>query len=455
MVVSKSEYANHKEYMSSVSINRQILSASIVVTVGTILIKLIAFSKESIVAWKFGTSDVVDAFLIATIIPDCIISVVAGSLNAALIPTYIKVREEDGRKVAEQLLAGATFCSLVLLGIATLFIIMMAPLYLPWMTAGFSPAKLALTFKLLYAVAPFILLNGVAVLFRAILNAEEQFAIGAVSPVLIPAVTILLLLLVRDSLGIFALAIGLVVGAILEMVLLGGVMMRHGIALQAQWFGFTPALKQVIKLYLPSITGSLIMYSTILVDQSMAAMLAPGSVAALNYASRVSSFPLLLSSTVITAVVIPYFSKLIVSNDWHRVQQIFRFYLKLIFLVTVPMTGLLIFLSDPIIQLLFQRGAFTAKETHLTAQILSAYALQIPFYIACMLVVKLLTSLRLNQVLMWVSVYSLIINIGLNYLLLQLFGVQGIALSTSYVYLFSFCYVLFFALKNLNKFSAV
>jgi putative peptidoglycan lipid II flippase len=184
-------------------------------------------------------------------------------------------------------------------------------------------------------------------------------------------------------------------------------------------------------------------------------MLVPGSVAALNYASRVSLFPILLSSTVISAVVIPYFSKLIALNDWHRIDQIFRSYLKLIFLITVPLTGLLILCSDSIIQLLFQRGAFTAKETHLTAQILSAYALQIPFYIAGMLVVKLLTSLRLNQILMWVSVYNLIINIGLNYLFLQLFGIQGIALSTSCVYLFSFCYLLFFAVKNLNKFSEV
>jgi putative peptidoglycan lipid II flippase len=455
MSVFKQKYANNKECTNRMSINRQILSASVVVTVGTLLVKLIAFFKESIVAWKFGTDDVVDAFLIATIIPELVITVVAGSLNAALIPTYIKVREEDGSKVAEQLLSGATLCSLALLGIATLFIIIMAPLYLPWMTLGFRTEKLALTFKLLYAISPLILLNSMIVLFRAVLNAEERFVIGAVSPVLTPSVTMILLLLGGHSIGIFALAIGLVVGAILEVTLLGAAIMRNGVKLQAQWFGFTPALKQVIKLYLPAITGSFLMYSTILVDQSMAAMLVPGSVAALNYASRVSLFPILLSSTVISAVVIPYFSKLIALNDWHRIDQIFRSYLKLIFLITVPLTGLLILCSDPIIQLLFQRGAFTAKETHLTAQILAAYALQIPFYIAGMLVVKLLTSLRLNHVLMWVSVYNLIINIGLNYFFLQLFGIQGIALSTSCVYLFSFCYLLFFAVKNLNKFSEV
>lgn len=443
-----------KQFTSG-SINRQILSAAIVVALCTILVKVVAFSKESIVAWKFGTSDFVDAFLIAAIVPDFIVNVVAGSLNAALIPTYIKVREQEGNKAVEKLLSGATLCGLTLLGSTTLFIIIMAPLYLPWMTVGFSAAKLALTFKLLYVTTPLVLLSGIIVLLSAVLNAGERFALAALSPILTPAVTIILLLLFGQSLGIFALAIGLVVGAILEMTLLGVVLIRRGIVLRPKWFGWTPALRQVIKLYLPAITGSLLMCSTVLVDQSMAAMLAPGSVAALNYASRVSSFPLILGATAISTAAIPYLSKMVASSDWQGVHHTLRSFLTWIFLITVPLTGLLVFLSEPIVQLLFQRGAFTAQETHLVAQILSAYALQIPFYIAGIFVVKLLTSLCLNQVLMGVSAFNVLINIGLNYLFMQWLGIQGIALSTSCVYLFSFFYVLFFALKNLKKFSTV
>jgi putative peptidoglycan lipid II flippase len=441
--------------LTSGSINRQIFSAAIIVAICTILVKVVAFSKESIVAWKFGTNDLVDAFLISAIVPDFIVNVVAGSLNAALIPTYIKVREQEGNQAAGKLLSSATLCSLMLLGSMTLFIIIMAPVYLPWMTVGFSAAKLALTFKLLYLTTPLVLLSGIIVLFGAVLNAEERFAFAALSPILTPAVTIILLLLFGQSLEIFALAIGLVVGAILEMILLGVVLIKRGIVLRPKWFGWTPALRQVIQLYLPAIMGSLIMCSTVLVDQSMAAMLAPGSVAALNYASRVSSFPLMLGATAISTAAIPYLSKMIASGDWQGVHHTLRSFLTLIFLITIPLTGLLVFLSESIVQLLFQRGAFTTKETHLVAQILSAYALQIPFYIAGIFVVKLLTSLCLNQVLMWVSVFNLLINIGLNYLFMQWFGIQGIALSTSCVYIFSFFYVLFFALKNLRKFSTV
>jgi putative peptidoglycan lipid II flippase len=437
------------------SINRQIFAAAIVVTICTLLVKVIAFLKEWIVAWKFGTNDFVDAFLIAAIVPDFIAIVVAGSFHAALIPTYIQVREQEGIKESEKLLSSVMLWSLILLGIATLLIIAGAFLYLPWMTIGFSAEKLALTFKLFYITAPLVLLTGIIWILRAVLNAEERFALTVLLSIMQPAVTIILLLLFGQSLGIFALAIGLIVGAILELILLGVVLHRQGIVLRPKWFGLSSALRQVAKQYLPAMMGSLLMCSSGLIDQSMAAMLAPGSVAALNYANRVSSIPLMLGATAMSTAATPYLSKMVASSDWQGVNHTLQSYLKLIFLITVPLTGLLVFLSEPIVQLLFQRGAFTAQETHLVAQILSAFALQIPFYIAGNFVVKLLTSLCLNQILMSVSVFNMLINIGLNYLFMQWLGIQGIALSTSCVYLFSFFYLLFFALKNLRKFSMV
>lgn len=439
-----------KQFTSG-SINRQILGAAIVVAICTVLVKVVAFSKESIVAWKFGTNDFVDAFLIATVVPSFIVNVIAGSLNTALIPTYIKVREQESPKASEELLSGTLLCSLVLLAITTLLIVATACFYFPWMTLGFNDEKMALTYKLFYVITPVVVLSGIITLLSAVLNAEERFGLTALSPIITPAVTIIFFLLFGQSLGIFALAIGLIVGAILEMILLWVVLHRRGFVLRPKWFGFSPPLRQVVKQYSPAMTGALLMCSSILVDQSMAAMLAPGSVAALNYASRVSSFPLMLGATAISTAVTPYLSKMVALSDWQGVNHTLRSYLKLIFLITVPFTGLLVLLSEPIVQLLFQRGAFTAQETHLVAQILSAYALQIPFYIAGIFVVKLLTSLCLNHILMWVSVYNLLINIGLDYLFMQWLGIQGIALSTSCVYLFAFLYVLFFANKHLKK----
>lgn len=436
------------------SINSQILSAAITVIRLAILVKVIAFFKESIVAWQFGTGDDIDAFLIAAIVPDFVGNVVAGSLHAALVTIYIQVREQTSRKQAEKLLSEVIVASLVLCAIATLLMVIAAPFYLPWMTTGFSTEKAATTMNLLHITAPLIVLTGITCIFRAVLHAEEKFALAALTPVLQPAAIIIMLLLFRQSLGAFSLAIGLIIGAVAEIICLGVALHRQGIGLQPKWFGFTPTLQRVARQYLPATMGSLLMCTCSLVDQSMAAALEPGSVAMLNYALRVSFVPLMLGETAI-ATTAPYFSKMIALANWKGVRHTLYSFLKLIFLITVPLTGFLIFLSEPIIQVLFQRGAFTAQQTHLVAQVFSAFVLQIPFYIAGNLVVKLLTCLSLNPILMWVSLFNVSINVGLNYLFMQYLGIQGIALSTSCVYLFSFLFVLCFALKNLKKFSMV
>jgi putative peptidoglycan lipid II flippase len=437
------------------SVNRQILGAAIVVSLCSILVKIVAFSKESLVAWKFGASDVVDAFLIAALVPDFIMNIVASPINSALIPTYMQVREQQGTKDSAKLLSGAFFWSLLLLAVITLLVFATAPIYLPWMTLGFSLENLTLTYQLLLVILPLILLSGIVVLCGAVLNAEESFKVAALTPILTPASTIILLLLFGHFLGVFALAIGLVLGAILEIILLGMALHKRGILLRPQVVGITSVLRQVAHRYPPSMMASLLMCSSGLVDQSMAAMLVPGSVAALNYAIRVNSIPLVLISTGLGAAAFTYFSKMIAAKDWQGVHNSLHSYLKLIFLVTVPCTLILAFGSEFIVRILFQRGEFTAGDTHLVAQILSAFALQIPFYVACILITRLLVSLNLQHILMWGSAFNLLINVSLNYLFMQWFGIWGIALSTSCVYLFSFFYVLFYANQNLSRFIKV
>jgi putative peptidoglycan lipid II flippase len=438
--------------LTSTSVNRKIFGAAITVAILTAFVKVAAVIKELVVAWRFGTGDAVDAFLIALLVPAFIINVVAGSFNAALIPTYIQVREKQGVYSAQQLFSGTMIWGLGLLAITTLFTIATAPIYLPWIAAGFDREKLRLTFYLLCAIAPIILLSSVVTIWGAVLNAGERFALAALAPIATPAISILFLFI--KPWGIFALAAGLVAGTAIEIVILGLALRKQGILLLPKWYGINPALRQVAHQCVPALIGAFIMCSATLVDQSMAAMLSPGSVASLNYGNRVIAFPITLATTALSTAVIPYFSRMVACNEWVEVRRTLNRYMWLIFAVSVPFTGLLLLSSELIVQILFQRGSFTTEDTQIVTQIQSLYALQIPFYIADIFVVKLLTSMRLNHILMWVSVFNLIINISLNYLFMQWIGVSGIALSTSCVYLFSFIYLLFFANKNLNTFAA-
>jgi putative peptidoglycan lipid II flippase len=430
---------NSWKALTSGSANRKIFGAAVTIALLTGLVKLAIVFRELVVAWRFGTSEALDAFVIALLVPTFLINSVANSFNAALIPTYISVREEHGEKAAQRLFSGVMVWSLVLLIVVAVLMITAAPLYLRLLATGFSQEKLGLTFKLVCILTPVVLLRGVAVIWGAVLNAGERFALAAVSQVITPVVSVLLLL--ATSWGVYALAIGLVCGAFLEMVLLGVALKRENVQLRPRWYGFDAPLRQVASQYAPKIAAVSLRSGTILVDQAMAAMLVAGSVVALNYGSMVTIFILSISGTALSTAVIPYFSKMTAQQDWQGLRQTLRRYLLLIFLATVPLTAFIYIFSPIITRILFERGSFTSSDTHLVAQVQAFYALQIPFYVAGILLATLLSSLLSTRVLMWASALSLAANVVLNYLLMMRLGVAGIALSTSCVYLLSFAFL--------------
>ncbi|OKH53214.1 virulence factor MviN [Calothrix sp. HK-06] len=435
---------------TNASVNRKIFSAAIAVGLFTALVKVVAIIKEVVVAWRFGTGNELDAFLIALTIPSFIINLVGGSLSSALIPVYIKVLEQKGLKAAQRLFSGVTICSLGFLSIAVIFILSTAPMYLPWMASGFNSEKLNLTFYFLCALSPFILLSSLVIIWSSILNAREHFALAAFSPIVTPAISIALLLWFK-SWGIFALVAGLFLGTVLEIVALGIGLRHQGISLFPKWHGFDNDLRQVFSQYIPMMAGAFLLSSAIIVDQAMAAMLSPGSVAVLNYSNRAIASPMSLITTALGSAVVPYFSKMIAVEDWTGLRQTFKKYLWLIFITTAPLAGMFIIFSQPIVQLLFQRGSFRLEDTYIVAETQSFFALQIPFYIANLLLIKLVISMQMSNILKWVSGFALILNIILNYFFMQWFGIKGIALSTSCVYLFSFLYLLVFANKQITQ----
>lgn len=431
------------------STNRKIFGAAVTVGLGTALVKIVAMAKELVVAWRFGTQDELDAFYIAVVVPSFVINVIAGSFNSSFIPTYIKVLHKQGLEAAQKLFSSATRWNIGLLVIAGIFIAVTAPMYLQLIASGFTSQKLSLTFNILLVIAPVIVLSGITEIWGAAYNALERFALFALVRVITPIISIILLF-GWESWGVFALAGAMLCGALIEIVILGVGLHRQGISLYPKWYGFDSNLRQVGNQYAPMIAGSLMICSAGTIDQVMAAMLSPGSVAALNYGNRLIASPISLMSLALGTAVIPYFSAMVASSDWKGINYTLKRYLLIIFFITIPLTAIMFIFSQPIVEIFFQRGSFTKEDTLLVAQIQAFYALQIPFYIANILVVKLISSMQQNRLLMWVSGFNLIINVIGNYFFIQWFGIKGIALSTSCVYLFSFLYVFVAANKQLK-----
>ena len=429
--------ASAPQASASLTPGRKIFNATVSVATCAALVGFASTIKELVVARWFGRGDALDAFLIAFLMPSFLVNLVAGSFNAALIPTFVEVREREGKEAAQRLFSGVMVFSLALLVGVSILVGIFAPYFLPLLGSGFNPAKLMLTRRLLYGLLPFIALSGLAVAWTAILNAGENFGLPALSAILSPLSILAFLLLLGKAWGIFALVVGTVVGVALQAVLLGWLLRERGVRLEPRWYGWDPGLRKVIGQYAPMLAGALLMGSTELVNQSMAAMLEPGSVAALNYARKVVTLFIVVGATPLGTAVLPYFSHMVATRDWSGCRHTLKTYSRSIVLVTVPLTLGLVAFSHPLIRILFQRGAFTAADTKIVSRVLAFLSLQIPFYILAQLGVRFISALKKNSVLMVIAGVNLVVNVIFNLVLMRYEGVAGIALSTSLVYLVS------------------
>jgi putative peptidoglycan lipid II flippase len=436
---------------TSGSPNRKILRAAIIIGLLTLVAKMGATVKELMVAGRFGRSDAVDAFLIAYLLPSFMLLLVRGACEPALIPVLVEARHKRGAQAAQALFSSMMFLSVLAAAAIAVLLGLMASGYLPYLAPGFSQAKLHLTRELLYALLPFVVFSTLAGNAAAVLNASERFTLPAIVPLMTPLATILFIAVGPRSWGPFLLVGGVVAGSLLEAALLAQALRGQGMRLKLQWNGFSPDVRAVLKQSAPMLGGILLMSGTGVVDQSMATMLSPGSVSALSYANKIVSVVLGIGYTALSTGAFPYLAKMVAQNDWTGCRHTLKRYSTLVAAVTLPIMGCLILFSRPLVRLLYQRGAFINADTELVSWVQICYSLQIPFYIGCALFVRFLSSIRRNDILMYASGGSLILDIALNLALMKIWGVAGIALSTSLVYIFSFTVVSACAVKLLGQ----
>lgn len=433
------------------STNRKIFSAMLVVASMTLVVKIIAAAKEMVVAGYFGTSGVVDAFLIAFLLPTFAINVIAGSFSTAVMPVYTRTREKMGVGAANKLFASVMIIGVILLVIVALLLAVTAPVIVPVLASGFSTEKAELTLSLFYWLLPVLVFTGIGNLYATVMNAGERFAMVALTPAITPLVTVTMLTLLAPEWGVKALVFGVLLGSVLESGVLMSVVARRGLPVLPHWYGLTDEVRKVAGQYAPMVAGAFLMSSTVLVDQTMAAMLDSGSVATLNYANKLTALFLGIGSMALGTAVLPHFSRLVAVSDWRGIRHTLKTYIRLILLITLPVTIALYLFSEPIVALLFERGAFNAADSLLVGQVQAFYVLQISFYVLGILGVRLISAMAKNEILMKIAVVNLLLNIVLNFLLMKWLGVAGIALSTSLVYFVSTTIifsVLYLNLKN-------
>ncbi|MBZ5603846.1 MAG: hypothetical protein LAO79_16225 [Acidobacteriia bacterium] len=318
------------------------------------LVKIAGAAKVVFTARAFGMSDGLDAYLIAFLLPSFIGDTLAGSLTSALVPTFIEVREVEGRGQAKTLYRNVLAAAGALLGVAAVVFGISARWIFHLLASSFDATKLSTTVSMFWIMLPMVPITAFGVTWRSILNAEGQFAIPALLPALTPLSSIVFLLRFGGTWGPYSLAAGTLVGSVLEMFFLALCMMFYGFPILPRWSGRNRALDQVIGQYGPVMAGVLLLGGAPLIDQAIAAMLGSGSVAALNYGTRLSVVLVAVGPSAVSTAILPHFSKLTVTADWAHIRHSLRSYALVILAAALPIIVVLMIFSEPLVRLFFQ-----------------------------------------------------------------------------------------------------
>jgi putative peptidoglycan lipid II flippase len=415
---------------SNGTINQRIFRATLTISSMTAVVAFAYFMRELIIAGWFGTGDEVDAFFTAFLIPWATVLIMAGAFSGAVIPSLIRIREQEGRGAAQRFSSQLMGLSAAILLAATLALAMAGPWLIKLFGSGYGPEKLALTGSLFHVLLPILFLGGMSKMLAAILNAEERFAMAALFPVAGPLGGVLGIVVGGKTWGILALALGTTCGYFVEFLAVSIASREYGVKLLPHWFGMDKTTRHVVGEYGYLVLAILLQYAVPLTDQALAASLSSGSVSVLSYGSKIVGSLVGLGMAALEAAALPYFAILAGKGDLKSTQHTIKTYAVLVLIATIPLTVVLSVFSEPVIRILFQRGAFTGEDTALVAGVQTYWALQLPFYSLMLLGFRALSASGKNSVLARISLFNAVLNAILGYALSATMLVQGIALAT-------------------------
>ena len=359
--------------------NRRIARAAGVVAGLTLLSRIAGLARDVAVGFFFGTGAAADAFFVAFRIPNLLRRFVAeGAMSIALIPVFTGyITNRTREEAAEAMSAVATLMALVVL-VLTAIGVLLAPQLTALFAPGFAndPEKFALTIEITRRVFPFIFLVSMVALATGILHSVRHFAAPALAPVLLNlAIIAAAIVSQKFAEPVLVLAWGVVVGGVLQILVQIPPLVRHGIRLRPLWNPTHAAIRRSLGLMAPMIFGAAVYQINILVSTVFASLLPSGSVSYLWYADRIFEFPLGIFAVALGTAVLPSFSSQAARSAYDEMWASLSFAMRLMTLIVVPAAVGLFALAEPIVNVLFQRGAYGHEQVVQTAAALRCYAI--------------------------------------------------------------------------------
>ena len=412
--------------------SKKLLKSTVLVSSLTLFSRLLGFVRDMLIAHYFGVNAATDAFFVAFRFPNFLRRLFAeGAFAQAFVPLISKHKGQNIQPIINKITGHLA----LLLAVLTLIGLIVAPLLITLCAAGFEwqSEQHVLATRLLQIMLPYGFFITLVAFFGSILNAHTKFAIPAFTPALLNLSMIgaTIWLSPHFSEPIIALALGVLIGGIIQFACQLPALWRLGLLPRFQLDFHDVIVKRVMKNLLPTLFATSATQINLLINTFVASFLATGSVSWLYYADRLLEFPIGILGSALATVMLPKLAQSHAAQDTKSFSATIDWGLRWVILLGIPATLGLVLLAEPILSLLFQSAEFTAHDVHASAQSLQGYALGLVGFLVVKVLMPAFTTHNAQSIAVRYAWYALTANVGFNVLLVVPLAHGGVALSTA------------------------
>ncbi|MGB8952848.1 MAG: murein biosynthesis integral membrane protein MurJ [Candidatus Aminicenantales bacterium] len=408
-------------------------------TIGTAISRIMGLIREAVFASLFGAGRSTDAFNAAFRIPNLLRDLFAeNALSSAFVP--VLTAEKSRSKEAENLFASNILNTLlIVVGVITAAGIFLSPFLARAIAFGFGsiPGKVELTGRLTAVIFPFLLFIALAAWAMSFLNTEGEFFVPSVAPsffnlfsILTP-IALFAYLTGRGIDPIYGMALGVVVGGLLQFLIQVPRLFRKGFHYRLYLSFRNPEFRKMMLLFVPVAIGLSGSRINVFVNTVLISLLEERSMTWLNYAFRIMHLPLGLFGIAVGTVALPTLSRFKAEGNLAEIRKTLFDSLKMVLFLTIPASAIIAFLAHPVTRIVYERGKFTPFDTSQTAGALILYIIGVPFISALRNLAAVFYAFRDARTPMYASFASIGINIALNLALMRPVGFLAFPLSAT------------------------
>ena len=409
-----------------------------IATVGgyTLVSRILGFARDILIAAILGAGLVADAFFVAFKLPNFFRRLFAeGAFNAAFVPLFAGRLAEDGNAVARSFAAAVLSVMAVFLYLFVTALQIAMPALMYGFAPGFvdQPVKFDLAIDLARITFPYLLFISLVSLLGGVLNSLGRFAAAAATPIILNIALIGALLGATPFLPTpgHALAWGVAAAGVVQFLWLIFACRRAGMNFPLSRPRLTPGVRRLLRLMLPGAVGAGVVQINLLIDIVIASLLPTGAISYLYYADRVNQLPLGVVGVAIGTALLPLLSRQLREGATQDARNSMNRGIEIALLLTVPAAAALLVIAEPIVSVLFERGAFDAATSEATAYALMAYAAGLPAYVLIKVLGPGFFARHDTTTPVKIAVVCVLVNVILNLTLIRFLAHVGIALATA------------------------